>query len=1008
MEDLKVTCRTCLGPLDFPRNLFETAYTKLLELLHRLLGFEVHIDGGVFNICRNCEGKLNWVSEFQIICEKSLERFKNIETKNEFIKEEDILSSVHDIEETGQEIDEEDDESYSPDDNSDSDSDYRVDSPPKKRRKDVAKPVKRSPRTKRKRKSVIVSEPKKISKRCKQFPESEVLQAIEEANAYMTDLKNRQCLCCDYVASTATTLRMHMSWKHKETFKTWCKHCNVKTNNLREHQELTNCCENRCKFCNKLCIKSNKLSEHLRTHCHKAFSELQSVVQEEDAKRLKQFPAEDVIQAITEYESYMTDMKNRQCIVCPYIGPTAKLLRMHMTRKHEEEFRHWCKNCNLQTEDLQIHTDSVKCNEEECRFCNKIFSNMKYFTQHLRTHCQIVKDNKANEESRWKACAQFPKDKVLQAIAICTAYMSDLKHRTCLYCDFIAPTSRTLTVHMKFCHKEYNETWCGRCNLQTEHLPLHLETVKCFENICVLCNKMFTKINRLTRHLESHCRDEFRKPDDHVNWDEELNIINPPSVAVPPTPDVAISTENPNTNTIDKNTHETNGENICDKKREEDSEPSDTNISDQDSDYDDDYEEITDGRRRRGKQPELKQYSQKKVQDAITESMRGFYTNRKCVVCSYVTSNCKALANHMASHKTVKHRWCSRCNKIVSHLSKHLPSHKKDILKCVFCGRSSDTIEYLKDHLKRHCRSHEFIMRPKWFSCKICPASFPAEDKLKDHKCKEILGSAFCLLCKKRVNNLRVHMVHKHSNDSTLKETMKSDARKTLCPVCGKTFIKDRSLAAHMYTHTGDMPYKCSYCDKGFPNVSILRSHEKRHIGERSFVCHVCGKGFVYANDHNKHVKTHEGGPVQCHVCKKEFKRPGLLKLHMRRHTGENQYHCVYCGLSFHQRSLLLIHMSRHNKNKRPYKCSFCQKDFRNPNTLKKHEDIHRGIKPYKCSVCFFSSTHSHVLKSHMKQHPEDLPQADRPHKCQFCNRQFETNAMLMSHTDIYHRESSV
>lgn len=74
-------CRTCLGPLDFPRNLCDEPYKYLLDLLHRLLNFQVNIHGGVFSICRTCEGKLVWVSEFKDLCEKSCLKFKNSDCK---------------------------------------------------------------------------------------------------------------------------------------------------------------------------------------------------------------------------------------------------------------------------------------------------------------------------------------------------------------------------------------------------------------------------------------------------------------------------------------------------------------------------------------------------------------------------------------------------------------------------------------------------------------------------------------------------------------------------------------------------------------------------------------------------------------------------------------------------------------------------------------------------------------------------------------------------------------
>ncbi|WAR18151.1 ZN658-like protein [Mya arenaria] len=47
----------------------------------------------------------------------------------------------------------------------------------------------------------------------------------------------------------------------------------------------------------------------------------------------------------------------------------------------------------------------------------------------------------------------------------------------------------------------------------------------------------------------------------------------------------------------------------------------------------------------------------------------------------------------------------------------------------------------------------------------------------------------------------------------------------------------------------------------------------------------------------------------QCHVCKKTFKFPSWLELHVRSHTGERPFKCKICGNGFNRKSHLKGHM---------------------------------------------------------------------------------------------------
>lgn len=69
----------------------------------------------------------------------------------------------------------------------------------------------------------------------------------------------------------------------------------------------------------------------------------------------------------------------------------------------------------------------------------------------------------------------------------------------------------------------------------------------------------------------------------------------------------------------------------------------------------------------------------------------------------------------------------------------------------------------------------------------------------------------------------------------------------------------------------------------------------------------------------------------------------GVLKSHIRIHTGVKGYRCLMCDNTFSTNGSLKRHMSTHSEV-RPFMCPYCQRQFKTSVNCKKHMRTHRLV----------------------------------------------------------------
>uniref|UniRef100_UPI0037E9B6BF hypermethylated in cancer 1 protein n=1 Tax=Semicossyphus pulcher TaxID=241346 RepID=UPI0037E9B6BF len=199
----------------------------------------------------------------------------------------------------------------------------------------------------------------------------------------------------------------------------------------------------------------------------------------------------------------------------------------------------------------------------------------------------------------------------------------------------------------------------------------------------------------------------------------------------------------------------------------------------------------------------------------------------------------------------------------------------------------------------------------------------------------------------------------------------------------------------------GDNLYVCIPCDKGFPSSEQLNAHVETHTEEelygnsggemgnsnnsstKNLSSNTNGYGSLNSsNSLNSlsHLETKSsqglsgGGivemirPYRCSSCEKSYKDPATLRQHEKTHWLTRPYPCSICGKKFTQRGTMTRHMRSHLGLK-PFACDSCGMRFTRQYRLTEHMRIHSGEKPYECQVCGGKFAQQRNLISHMKMH---------------------------------------
>ncbi|KAL3284280.1 hypothetical protein HHI36_018438 [Cryptolaemus montrouzieri] len=210
-----------------------------------------------------------------------------------------------------------------------------------------------------------------------------------------------------------------------------------------------------------------------------------------------------------------------------------------------------------------------------------------------------------------------------------------------------------------------------------------------------------------------------------------------------------------------------------------------------------------------------------------------------------------------------------------------------------------------------------------------------------------------------------------------------------------------------------DEAFECPICkNETKRNLKEMKAHYKTdHKGKRlrtalltneAHPCEICGKELRHKSALKEHIETHNNS-YSCEQCGVNHKKPTDHVIHMRCHSEQGMFNCIFC--EFNTTELLEIqkHMSGDHERTQKYHCNICNKGFQIFSWFVEHENYHTGLKPFGCEFCGKCFLYSRYLAAHRNSmHKEELTGVPNIHECVICKKQYQHKNSLNLHMNSH------
>ncbi|XP_064477457.1 oocyte zinc finger protein XlCOF6-like [Ornithodoros turicata] len=269
---------------------------------------------------------------------------------------------------------------------------------------------------------------------------------------------------------------------------------------------------------------------------------------------------------------------------------------------------------------------------------------------------------------------------------------------------------------------------------------------------------------------------------------------------------------------------------------------------------------------------------------------------------------------------------------------------------------------------------------PRVFTCVMCFEK--AED---EHAHMEHLRTAHpkvrthCLACETQYDDYQVYKSHIQQVHQDVMAALEQNKQTT-----------------HLF---------CMECGKVSRTESLLYRHRSQHFMLHRETCETCGKSFVEGPAMERHLETHKPSVQTCRLCAKTFQDSRAYKAHAGLHK-KYKFLCELCGAMRPTAISLELHRcSRHPSDENKYQCSFCKKQCRSTEHLRKHMVAKHGGAPgektYGCEHCGKDFKWRHNLRDHiLLRHSNNASETSTETllACDVCDKKFAHKFALDAH----------
>lgn len=212
------------------------------------------------------------------------------------------------------------------------------------------------------------------------------------------------------------------------------------------------------------------------------------------------------------------------------------------------------------------------------------------------------------------------------------------------------------------------------------------------------------------------------------------------------------------------------------------------------------------------------------------------------------------------------------------------------------------------------------------------------------------------------------------------------------CHLCGRRFTLRSSLREHLQIHTG-VPFTAGPPGEGRGPLSLCSN--AADLGKDALEVPEAG---MISDSELQHISD---SPIIDGQQQSETPPPSdiadidnLEQADQEREVKRRKYECTICGRKFIQKSHWREHMYIHTG--KPFKCSTCDKSFCRANQAARHVCLNQSIDTYTMvdkqtlELCTFEEG---------SQMDNMLVQANKPYKCNLCDKTFSTPNEVVKHS---------